>query len=251
MRPSPIPNLARAAQRNLDRGRGDARLFEVGPSYLGDGEGDQRRVIAAVHQPRPARTWRPAEPVDVFAIKAACLAALSAVGAPAGLTIAPANAAWLHPGRSGAVKLGPAVLALFGELHPKALAALDVEGPVLGFEIVLDAIPIAKAKAGRARPPLERLDLMPLSRDFAFLLEDAVPAADVVRAALGADKVLVADVRVFDLYRGTGVPEGKKSLAIEVKLQPRDKTLTDTDIETVSAKIIGAVAKATGGTLRG
>lgn len=251
MRPTPIPNLARAAQRNLDRGRGDVRLFEVGPSYLGDGERDQRRVIAAVHQARTRRSWHPSEPADVFAIKATCLAALAAVGAPSGLTVAPAGLPWLHPGRSGAVKLGQSVLAVFGELHPATLAALDVEGPVLAFEIVLDAIPVAKAKAGRARPTLERLDQMPLSRDFAFLVDDAVPAADVVRAALGADKALIADVRVFDLYRGPGVAEGKKSLAIEVQLQPRQKTLTDSEIETVSAKIIGAVAKATGGTLRG
>jgi phenylalanyl-tRNA synthetase beta chain len=140
---------------------------------------------------------------------------------------------------------------VFGELHPKVLAGLDVEGPAFAFEIDLDALPTPKAKAGRAKPPLEKLDLMPLSRDFAFIVQEKVAAGDLVKAAFGADKQLVADIALFDVYRGPGVPEGKKSLAIEVVLQPKEKTLGEAEIEAASAKIVSAVMKATGGVLRG
>jgi phenylalanyl-tRNA synthetase beta chain len=158
---------------------------------------------------------------------------------------------WWRPGRAGAFKLGPKTIALFGELHPRALQALDVEAPALAFEIFLDALPPPRTKASRAKPPLEKLDQMPLSRDFAFVVDDCVRASDLTRAAFAADKALITDVNLFDLYRGERVAQGKKSLAIEVTLQPRDKTLTDADIEAVSAKIVSAVMKATGGTLRG
>ncbi len=252
MRPSPVPNLLRAAQRNLDRGFGDALLFEVGPVYSGDGEKDQRRVLAAVVQPRPARHWQGSAPVDLFALKRDCLMALEALGAPvSSLQSAVAEALWLHPGRGGAFKVGPKVLAVYGEIHPRVLAGLDVSGPALAFEIDLDVIPSPRAKAGRARAPFEKIDLMPLSRDFAFIVDDDRPAADLVGAALKADKTLIADVSLFDVYRGAGVPEGKKSLAIAVTLQPREKTLTEADIEAVSAKVIAAAAKAVGGVLRG
>ena len=251
MRPSALPNLLKAAQRNLDRGFGDARLFEVGPVYSGDGEKDQRRTVSAVVQPRPARHWAGAEAVDVLAVKRDCLAVLEAVGAPvSALQSVPAEVSWLHPGRGGAFKIGPKVVAVFGELHPKTLAALDVSGPALAFEIDLDAIPGPRAK-GRARPVFEKWDLMPLSRDFAFIMDESKAAADLVSAALRADKTLIADVTLFDVYRGAGVPEGKKSLAIEVTLQPTDKTLTEAEIEAVSAKVIAAASKAVGGVLRG
>lgn len=252
MRPSALPNLILAAQRNADRGHRDARLFEAGPVYRGDGESDQERTIAAVWQPAPQRHWsKPPEP-DVFAMKRDAMALLETLGAPvASLQMGEASQPWWRPGRSGALKLGPKALARFGEIHPRTLTALKVEAPVLAFEILVDALPAPRAKPTRAKPPLEKLDLMPLTRDFAFIVEDRVAAGDLVRAAIGAEKALIADVTLFDVYRGPGVPEGKKSLAIEVTLQPRDKTLTDADIEAVSHKLVGAVAKATGATLRG
>ena len=251
MRPSALPNLIVAAQRNADRGRGDVKLFEAGPAFLGDGENDQARTLAAIWRARPQRHWRGAAAADVFDVKRECLAVLEAIGAPAGLQTGNDAPAWLHPGRGGVLKLGNKPVAYFGEIHPRALKALDAEGPVLAFEILIDALPAPRAKGSKSKPALEKIDLMPLTRDFAFLVDEAKPAADLVRAALGADKQLVSDVALFDVYRGQGVPEGKKSLAIEVTLQPKEKTLADADIEAVSAKIVSAVMKATGGELRG
>ena len=252
MRPSPIPNLARAAQRNLDRGHGDVALFEAGPVYRGDADAGQERVLAGVRQPRPKRHWRNAPASDVFDIKRDVYAVLDAIGAPtASLAAAPAGLSFLHPGRSGLLKLGAKPVAWFGELHPRALAALDVEGPLFAFEVYVDALPTPRAKPTRARPPLERAALMPLSRDFAFVVDEGAAAADLVRAAYGADKALISDVALFDVYRGPGVPDGKKSIALEVSLQPREKTLTDAEIEATSAKIVAAVGKATGAVLRG
>ena len=251
MRPSALPNLARAAQRNKDRGFGDARLFEAGPVYRNDTDAGQERVIAALWQPQPQRHWRAQPAPDVIELKRDLLRALDAISAPtASLQTGAANVAWLHPGRSGALKLGNKVVALFGELHPRALKALDVEGPALAFEIYVDALPAPRAKPTKARPPLERAALMPLTRDFAFVVEDKVAAADLVRAAYGADKALIADIALFDVYRGAGVAEGKKSLAIEVTLQPKEKTLTDAEIDAVASRIVAAVGKATGAVLR-
>jgi phenylalanyl-tRNA synthetase beta chain len=251
MRPSALPNLILAAQRNADRGHGDARLFEAGPAWLGDQDGDQIRTIAAVWRPGPQRHWRPSPPPDIFDVKRDCLMALSAIGAPAGaLQTQGAEAAYLRPGRSGALKLGGKAMAQFGEIHPRTLGALGVDAPVLAFEIFIDAVPAPRAKATRARPALDLNALMPLTRDFAFIVAESVKAADLVRAAIGADRALIADVALFDVYRGPGVPDGKKSLAIEVTLQPREKTLTESDIEAVSARIIQAAVAATGAQLR-
>ncbi|HRE44465.1 MAG TPA: phenylalanine--tRNA ligase subunit beta, partial [Terricaulis sp.] len=197
------------------------------------------------------RHWRAAPQPDIFDIKRDLYTLLEALGAPvASLQTASEAPGHWRPGRTGALKLGPKVIAYFGEIHPRALKALDVEAPMLAFEVFLDALPAPRAK-GRAKPPLEKLDLQPLTRDFAFIVDDATPAADVVRAAFGADKQLISDVALFDVYRGERMAAGKKSLAIEVTLQPREKTLTDSEIEAAGAKIISAVAKATGGTLRG
>jgi phenylalanyl-tRNA synthetase beta chain len=252
MRPSALIHLARAAQRNLDRGLGDSRLFETGPIFRGDDDAGQVRAVAGLWQPRVARHWQGAAGADLFAIKRDLITVLEAMGvAVAALQVGAAGAPWLHPGRSGALKLGPKTIAMFGELHPRVLKALGVEGPVLAFETYTDDLPAVKPKAGRARPPLVKSDLMPLTRDFAFILDEAKPAGDLVRAAFGADKALITDVSVFDVYRGAGVPAGKKSLAIQVTLQPKDKTLTDADIEAVSAKVISQAAKAVGATLRG
>lgn len=251
MRPSALPNLIRAAQRNLDRGFADARLFEAGPGFRGDGEGDQTRLVSAIWQAGRKRHWRAAPAADLFDMKADLLALLEAIGAPVpSLQTSLADADWLHPGRGGMLKLGNKPLARFGEIHPRVLQALGASGPVFALEVEVDALPQARAKATRAKPPLERHDLMPLTRDFAFLVREDVAAADLVRAAFGAEKTLIADVTLFDVYRGAGVPEGEKSLAIEVTLQPRDKTLTEQDIDAIGQKIVAAALKAVGARLR-
>ncbi len=252
MRPSALPNLARAAQRNLDRGFGNAKLFEIGPAYASAEESGQRRTVAAVWQMRPQRAWRSEASADIFTVKSDCLRALEAVGAPlASLSLSPPTASWHHPGRGAVLRLGTKPIAWFGEIHPAALRALEIEGPILAFEINLDALPAPRAKGNRARPLLNASELMPLTRDYAFVVDEALAGGDIVRAALGADKVLIADVLLFDVYRGAGVPADKKSVAIEVTLQPRDKTLTEAEIEAFSARLIAAVAKATGAVLRG
>jgi len=251
MRPTALPQLLAAAQRNADRGFDDARLFEAGPAYANTSDSGQQRTLTAIWLARPSRHWRAHHQPDIFEVKRDVLTILEAIGAPVASlqTSSDAPAHW-RPGRTGALKLGPKVIAYFGEIHPRALKAIDVEAPALAFEIFLDALPAPRAK-GRTKPPLEKLDLQPLTRDFAFIVDDGTPAADVVRAAIGADKQLITDVNLFDVYRGERMQAGKKSLAIEVTLQPRDKTLTDADIEAASAKIVSAVMKATGGTLRG
>ncbi|PVM72015.1 phenylalanine--tRNA ligase subunit beta [Caulobacter radicis] len=252
MRPSVLPNLIEAAGRNARHGFADVALFEVGPVFLGDGPKDQRTVVAGILAPRPPRAWdkRPAE--DVFTIKADLLNLLEEIGAPvASLQTAQGSASsWWHPGRSARLQLGPkAVVAEFGELHPAVLKALDVAGPVYGFEIVLEAIPEPKKKAVKTKAAFTPSALMPLTRDFAFVADKAKAAGDLVKAAAGADKALIASARVFDVYEGPGVPEGSKSVAIEVLVQPRDATLTDAEIEALSAKVVAAVEKA-GGKLR-
>jgi len=251
MRPSALPLLLVAAQQNANRGFEDARLFEAGPIYRNPSDAGQERALAAIWRARPPRHWRAAPQPDIFDMKRDALTVLEALGAPVASlqTWSDAPAHW-RPGRAGVLKLGPKVVAYFGEIHPRALKTIDVEAPALAFEIFLDALPPPRAR-GRSKPPLEKLELQPLTRDFAFIVDDGVPAADLVRAAFGADKQLITDVSLFDVYRGERMQPGKKSLAIEVTLQPREKTLTDSDIEAASAKIVSAVMKATGGTLRG
>ncbi len=256
MRPSALIHLTLAAQKNADRGFGDVAVFEVGPIYDAPDERGQRMVAAGVLRTAGTRHWTGASQLDVFDAKAHALAALAAIGAPVdALQIAAPARSWWHPGRSGALTLGPKTLmAEFGELHPGVLQALDVEGPVLAFEIDLDAVPAPKPKATRAKPPLNASDLMPLRRDFAFVVDADQPAGAIARAAAGADKALVADVVVFDVFDGDAAHKAlgadKKSVAIEAVLQPSDATLDDAAIEAVSAKIIKAVEKATGAVLR-
>jgi len=258
MRPSLLPGLITAAQRNRDRGFADGALFELGQAYRGAAPEDQFVAASGVRFGHSTlegsgRHWSGEAPAsDVFAVKEDAVAALAALGlAQASLASAREAPPWFHPGRSGALKLGPkTVLGVFGELHPDLLASLGVDAPIAGFELYLDAIPPAKRK-GAGRLALDASDLQPVRRDFAFLLDRDVAAGDVVRAALGADRALISDVGVFDVFTGQGVPEGRKSLAIEVTLQPREKTLTDAEIEAVAAKIVAAVTKATGGELRG
>ena len=258
MRPSLLPGLIAAAQRNRDRGFADGALFELGQAYRGARPEDQFTAAAGVRFGRSAlqgsgRYWSGEAPAtDVFAAKGDAVAALTELGLDqASLTVTREAPSWFHPGRSGALKLGPkTVLGTFGEFHPDLLAALGIDPPIAGFELYLDALPAAKRK-GAGKLALEASDLQPVRRDFAFLLDRDVAAGDVVRAASNADRALISNVGVFDVFAGPGVPEGKKSLAIEVTLQPREKTLTDAEIETVAAKIVAAVTKATGGELRG
>jgi phenylalanyl-tRNA synthetase beta chain len=252
MRPSALPNLIQAAARNAARGFADAALFEIGPIYLGDGPKDQRTVIAGLVASHAARHWEGAGETPLFALKGDLNAVLEEIGAPvASLQLVQGqNRDWWHPGRSARLQLGPKnVMVEFGELHPRILKALDADGPMLAFEIVLDNVPEPRGKAGKTRGSADLSAFMPLTRDFAFVVEDAKPAGDLVRAASGADKALIADVRVFDVYRGKGVDEGFKSVALEVVLQPRDATLTDAEIEALTAKVVAAVEKQ-GGRLR-
>ncbi len=258
MRPGLLPGIVTAAQRNHDRGFTNGALFELGQAYRGALPEDQYSAAAGVRFGHSAlqgsgRDWSGEAPAaDVFGVKADAVAALAALGLDqATLTVTREAPAWFHPRRSGAIKLGPkATLGVFGELHPELLAKLGVAAPIAAFELYLDAIPPARRKS-LTKSALDASDLQAVSRDFAFLLDQDVAAADVVRAASSADRALIANVGVFDVFVGRGVPEGKKSLGIEVTLQPRDKTLTDAEIEAVSSKIVAAVIKATGGELRG
>jgi phenylalanyl-tRNA synthetase beta chain len=253
MRPSILPNLIDAAARNEARGLADPALFEVGPQYKDATPTGQRMVAAGVrHNMAVPRNWAgPARAVDAFDAKADALAVLAAIGAPDNLSTQPGAPDWYHPGRSGVIKLGDRVMAQFGELHPELTAAADLKGPVAAFEVFLDAPPLPKAKASKARSKLVLSAFQPVERDFAFLVDTTVEAEKLVRAARSADRVLITAARVFDVYAGKGVPEGKKSLAITVTLQPVERTLTDAEIEAVCNKIVAAVAKATNATLRG
>jgi phenylalanyl-tRNA synthetase beta chain len=253
MRPSILPNLIEAASRNEARGLSDPALFEVGPEYKDATPAGQRTVASGVrHNMAVPRNWRgPARTVDAFDAKADALAVLAAIGAPDNLSTQAGAPDWYHPGRSGAIKLGDRVMAYFGELHPEIVAAADLKGPVAAFEVFLDAPPLPKARPTKARPKLVLSTFQPVERDFAFMVDADVEAEKLVRAARSADRALITAARVFDVYAGKGVPEGKESLAIAVTLQPMERTLTDAEIEAVSDKIVAAVVKATGAQLRG
>jgi phenylalanyl-tRNA synthetase beta chain len=258
MRPSLIPGLAMAAQKNADRGYPDVALFEVGQIFKGDKPEDQITAATGVRRAlaRPdgiGRHWsREAKPVDAFDVKADAFAVLAAAGAPMqALQVVPGGPAWFHPGRSGTIQIGPQnVLGHFGELHPRLLAALKVEGPLVGFEVLLEKIPEPKARATRAKPLLDLSPFQPVERDFAFVVAATVKAADIVRAAQNVDKKLITAVTVFDVYEGKGIEPGKKSIAIAVTMQPRDKTMTDQEIDALGQKIVAEVSKRTGGILR-
>jgi phenylalanyl-tRNA synthetase beta chain len=239
MRPSLLPGLIAAAQRNADRGMGDVALFEVSGTYEGDTPEKQRRVAAGIRRGTAklegsGRYWSGnAAPVGVYDAKADAIAVLEACGAPVDrLQIEAAAPGWYHPGRSGVIKLGPkVVLGHFGEFHPKVLEA--------------------KAKPTRTKPKLELSAFQAVKRDFAFVVEKAVEAGSLVKAALAADRKLVTDVNVFDIFEGASLGEGKKSIAIEVTIQPVEKTLTEEDFEALAGRIVENVKKQTGGALRG
>jgi phenylalanyl-tRNA synthetase beta chain len=258
MRPSLIPGLVAAAQMNADRGVADAAVFEVGQIFRGDRPQDQLTAAGGVRRglakaTGSGRHWSAAAAeVDTFDAKADAFAVLTAAGAPAqALQVVPGAPPWFHPGRSGTIQIGPQnVLGYFGELHPRTLEALDAEGPLVAFEVILEKIPEPKAKATRAKPVLELSAFQPVERDFAFVVDRAVKAADIVRATQSVDRKLITNVTVFDVYQGPGIPPDKKSLAIAVTLQPRERTMTDEEIEAFAAKIVAEVGKRTGGSLR-
>ena len=259
MRPSLIPGLVTAAQKQrrsrLSRRR---RCSRSGRCSSGDQPEDQLTAAAGVRRAlaRAAgagRHWSGNGAADVFDVKADALAVLAAAGAPPqALQVVPGGPSWLHPGRSGTIQIGPQnVLGYFGELHPRALEALDAEGPLMAFEVILERIPEPKAKPTRAKPMLELSAFQPVTRDFAFVVDAKVKAGDIVRAAQNVDRKLIADVTVFDVYEGENIEAGKKSIAIAVTLQPREKTMTDEEIEATGKKIVAEVSKRTGGVLRG
>ena len=259
MRPSLLSALITSAQRNADRGTADVALFEVGQIFKGDKPEDQFTAASGVRRALAkadgiGRHWsgKPA-PVDVFDAKADAFAVLAAAGAPMqALQVVPGGPAWFHPGRSGTIQIGPQnIIGHFGELHPRILTALKADGPLVGFEVILENIPAAKARPTRAKPLLELSPFQPVERDFAFVVENKVKAADIVRAAQNVDKKLIVGVTVFDVYEGTGIEPGKKSVAIAVTMQPRDKTMTDQEIDALVQKIVAEVSKRTGGVLRG
>jgi phenylalanyl-tRNA synthetase beta chain len=254
-----LPGLIKAAQRNADRGFGDVALFEVGQCFLSDEPEGQITNAAAIRRGTAklggsGRHWDGAMGmVDAFDAKADAVALLTGLGIPTGgLQVTQGGPDWLHPGRSGTLSLGPrTIIGAFGEVHPRILSALDVKGPLVAFEITLDLLPLPKYRPTKVKPKLALSDFQPVRRDFAFLVARDVAAADILRAAQNAERNLIADMTLFDLYEGVGIEDDKKSVAIEVTLQPKDKTLTDPEIEAISARIVEAVTKRTGAVLRG
>jgi phenylalanyl-tRNA synthetase beta chain len=254
MRPSVLPGLLAALQRNAARGQRDLALFEIGPQFHGADPGQQVTAASGVRTGSGPRHWsRHQWATDVFQAKADVFALLEACGVvPESAQVSSDAPAWFHPGRSGVLRLGPkVVLACFGEIHPRVLKAFDLQGPVAAFEVMLEALPAAKAKPTKTRQRLDVSDFQAVERDFAFLVKSSLPASDIVRAAAAAERGLIETVTVFDVYEGKGVEPGHKSVAISVRLQPRDRTLSEAEIDAVCARIVAAVAKACGATLRG
>ena len=255
LRPDLLPGLLAAAARNQARGFADMALFEVGTAFSGGEPGEQHLQATGllVGSTAPRDPFGSRRPVDLYDAKADAEAALAAIGAPAKVQINRKVAGWWHPGRSGVMALGPKVMCAFGEVHPKVLREMGVKGAAVAFTIWIEAVPFPKAKTP-TRAALQRSDLQAVERDFAFVLDAKVEALVAVNAALGADKALIEAVSVFDQFTGekaeAQMGAGKKSIALSVRMQPKDKTLTDAEIEAVSAKIVEKVAKATGGVLR-
>ncbi len=253
MRPSLLPGLLQAAARNQARGYADLALFEVGHAFEGGEPGEQNLQVAGllVGRSGPKDVHGAMRAVDLFDVKADSEAALAAIGAPAKVQILRGGEGWWHPGRHGRICLGPKkVLGVFGELHPKVLDEMGVKGPAVAFVLYPENVPLPR-KSNATRSALMQNDLQAVERDFAFVVDDNVAALTLVNAAAGADKALIEEVRVFDEFIGGNLGDGKKSLAITVRLQPTDKTLKEKDIEAVAEKIIQKVSKATGGELRG
>ena len=252
MRPSLLPGLVAAVRRNADRGFPDVALFEVGPLYRDDTPAGQALVAAGLRAGHTGpKHWRAKErEVDLYDVKSDALAALAAMGASTdGVQVSADPPGWYHPGHAATLRLGNKVLGAFGELHPAVIDALDVRPPLAGFEVFLDAVP--EPRTGRAKLPVQLSVFQPIERDFAFVVDQELPAENLLRAARGVDRKLLNEIRLFDIYQGVGLPEGKKSLAITVVLQPQERTLTDAEIEGFSQRLIAQVERATGGQLRG
>ena len=251
LRPSVLPSLLAAAARNAARGFSNLQLFEIGAAFDSGMPEAQKTVAAAIRTGHPERHWQKSdESTGLFVVKADLLAALEAItGAPMSAPITQGSQSWYHPGRSGTIAMGPKVIAQFGELHPKILAAFDIKVPAAGFEIFLDAIPDAKAK-GKAKPLFQPSPFQAIERDFAFVVDAKVAAGEIVKAVKLADRTLIEQVTVFDVYEGKGVPEGQKSIAVAVRIQPKDATLTEAEIEALAQKIVAGALKL-GATLRG
>ena len=253
MRPALLPGLLQAASRNQARGFADLALFEVGPAFHGGEPGEQHLLVTGllVGRTGPKDVHGAARAVDVFDVKADAEAVLAAIGAPSKVQILRGAAEWWHPGRHGMICLGPKkVLGVFGEVHPRVLAAMDVKGPAMAFTLWPEEVPLPR-QTGTNRGALQISDLQAVERDFAFVVDAEVEALTLVNAAMGADKSLIEDVRIFDEFIGGSLGAGKKSLALTVRIQPQTATLKDKDIEEISARIVEKVTKATGGTLRG
>lgn len=255
MRPSILPNLIAAAKRNAARGFADVALCEVGPVFeSAKPEGQSILAVGIRSGANAARNWadnNATRPVDLYDAKADALAALEACGAPAGNAQVTRDAAdYFHPGRSGALRLGKNIIAQFGEIHPSILEEMEIKGPVVGFEVFLENIPSAKRK-GTEKPFLALPPLQALNRDFAFLVDDNVAVKDIVKSAIAADKKLISDAAVFDVYKGKGVEDGKKSVALSITIQPLNESLTDEQIEAIMTAVITLVGEKTGGVLRG
>lgn len=256
MRPSILPNLIQAAMSNEARGFGDVALCEIGPVFESVQPDGQKIMASGIRAGNnAARHWsdgNSARAVDTYDAKADAIAALEAAGAPAaGAQVSRDVPDYYHPGRSGALKLGKNVLAYFGEIHPAILEEMDAKSPVVGFEVFLENIPASKKKSGTEKSYLKLEPLQPVGRDFAFLVDETVAAGEILRTVKAADKALITDVSIFDVYKGKGVEDGKKSVALNVVLQPKDETLKDADIEAISKKITDSVLEKLGGVLRG
>ncbi len=253
MRPSILPNLIESYKRNSDRGYTDIGFFEIGPQFEGDAPEAQRYVASGIRGGNfEARHWQgDLRKVDTFDAKADSVAALEAAGAPVNkIQISQSSPEWYHPGRSGEFRLGSKILGFFGEIHPTILSDFDLQGPLVGFEAFIDSIPAPRAKSGTTRPALNASDYQAVERDFAFIIKEEIPAQEVIRATRGVEKDLITDVMVFDLYSGPGIETGFKSIGITIRLQPKDKTFLDEDIDSVVKKIVDNVHRHTGGILR-
>jgi phenylalanyl-tRNA synthetase beta chain len=246
MRPSIIPNLLEAVARNSARGYDGGRLFEIGPVYENDSSNGQFTHITAVLAPSKTRHWQGVADDALFSLKADLMALLDALGVTVSSLSLVQNdqKPYWHPGRSARLTLGPkTIIAEFGTLHPKLLKTFGLEGDYLALDVRLEALPIQKLKSSTSKGPLSRSNLMPLSRDFAFIAPKSLRADALVRAVLAVDKVLISEVSVFDVFEGKNIASDHRSLGIDVTLAPLDKTLTDADIEALSVKIITAANK--------
>lgn len=253
MRPSLLPNLLLGAGKNIARGAGSVSLFEVGPEFFGRRPGEQKLAAAGVRCGMTAKKyWQGGERAyDVFDAKADALAAIAAANGPWDNAQVTTDApAYYHPGRSGALRLGKNVLAYFGELHPSVLKAFDIKGRAMAFEVYLDNIPLPRGGAGKSKKKLELSPFQSVDKDLAFVVSKNVPAASLIAAAKNADKEHITDVRVFDVYEGANLPEGKKSIALGLTFQPKEKTFTDEEIDALMKKVITEVGKKTDGVLR-